>query len=60
VVGGGFSIKGGFGIVLDSSPYGKSSWLAIDTNSPLISKREMGTLQAHAECAKFGATVSRR
>lgn len=56
VVGGGFSIKDGFGIILDSGQNGKSSWITIATNPPSISKGIVGNLQAHAECAKLTVT----
>jgi hypothetical protein len=53
VIGGGFSIKGGFGIILDSTQNGRTSWMAIATNPPNISKDMAGNLEAHAQCAKF-------
>ena len=57
VVGGGFSIKGGFGIILDSSQNGKSSWIAVATNPPDISKGLAGNLQAHVKCAKLNPSL---
>jgi hypothetical protein len=52
-ISGGFSIKSGSGIILDSSQNGRSSWIAIATNPPNISKDIAGSLQAHAQCAKL-------
>lgn len=52
VTGGGFSIKGGFGVILDSGPNG-TSWVASAANPAGISEGIVGTLQAHAECAKL-------
>jgi hypothetical protein len=52
VVGGGFSIKKGFGIILESSSE-KNSWVATAANPFEISNSTKGTLQAHAVCLKL-------
>jgi hypothetical protein len=52
VTGGGFSIKGGFGVILESGPNG-TSWVASAANPAGINEAIVGTLQAHAECAKL-------
>jgi len=54
-LGGGFSIKDGFGIILDNSQSGNSSWIAVATNPPDISKEIAGSLQAHASCITLTA-----
>jgi hypothetical protein len=52
VVGGGFSILKGFGIILDSSSE-KNSWLATAANPFDVSNSTKGSLQAHAKCIKL-------
>ena len=54
VSGGGFSIKNGSGIVIDSrrSSDGKS-WNVTASNPSSVSNITIGELQAYAECAKL-------
>ena len=52
VSGGGFSIKNGFGFVVDSRP-DRNSWIVTAANPPGVSNSTIGEVQAHAECAKI-------
>jgi len=52
VSGGGFSIKNGFGFIVDSRP-DRNSWIVTAANPPGVSNSTIGQLQAHAECAKI-------
>ena len=52
VSGGGFSIKNGFGFVIDNHP-DRNSWNVTAANPPGTTNSTIGELQAHAECAKL-------
>ena len=52
VSGGGFSIKNGSGIVIDSRP-DRKSWNVTATNPSGARNITLGQLQAYAECAKI-------
>jgi hypothetical protein len=52
VSGGGFSIKNGFGFIIDSRP-DQNSWNVTAANPFSIPNGTLGQLQAHAECAKI-------
>jgi hypothetical protein len=52
VSGGGFSIKNGFGFVIDSRP-DLNSWNVTAANPFSVHNGTLGQLQAHAECAKI-------
>ena len=52
VSGGGFSIKNGFGFIVDSRP-DRNSWIVTAPNPPGVSNSTIGELQAHAECAEI-------
>ena len=52
VSGGGFSIKNGFGFIVDSRP-DRNSWIVTAANPPGVSNSTIGEVQAHAECAKI-------
>ena len=52
VSGGGFSIKNGFGFIIDSRP-DRNSWNVRAANSLSVGNSTIGELQAHAECAKI-------
>jgi hypothetical protein len=52
VIGGGFSIKNGFGFIIDSRPY-RNSWNVTAANPFNVPNGTLGQLQAHAECAKI-------
>jgi hypothetical protein len=52
VSGGGFSIKNGFGFIIDSRP-DRNSWNVTAANPFNVPNGTLGQLQAHAECAKI-------
>jgi Collagen triple helix repeat (20 copies) len=52
VSGGGFSIKNGFGFIIDSRP-DRNSWNVTAANPFSVPNGTLGQLQAHAECAKI-------
>jgi len=52
IVGGGFSIKGGIGLILASKPQ-NNSWVAQAANPIDISNNIIGNLTAHATCIKL-------
>jgi collagen triple helix repeat protein len=52
VSGGGFSIKNGFGFIIDSRP-DRNSWNVTAANPLSAPDGTLGQLQAHAECAKI-------
>lgn len=59
VVGGGFNISGGFGIILDTSPIGKFSWVAVATTpSNVYNNNSIGNLQAGAMCLKHQGVIT--
>jgi len=51
IIGGGFSIKGGIGLILASEPQ-NNSWVAQAANPIDINANIMGNLTAHATCIK--------
>ena len=52
VSGGGFSIKNGFGFIIDSHQ-DRNSWNVTAANPFSVPNGTLGQLQAHAECAKI-------
>jgi hypothetical protein len=52
ISGGGFSIKNGFGFIIDSRP-DRNSWNVTAANPAGVGNSSIGELQAHAECAKI-------
>ena len=52
ISGGGFTVKNGFGFIIDSRPY-RNSWNVTSANPFSVPNGTLGQLQAHAECAKI-------
>jgi hypothetical protein len=55
ISGGGFSIKGGIGLILSSEPQ-NNSWVAQAANPINTSNGDIGNLTAHAICIKLVST----
>lgn len=55
LTGGGFSIDGGFGIILASAPL-NNSWVARAANPFDISRGDVGNITAYATCIKLVPT----